>query len=83
MANNVNKPKVDEIKYVAVEDRKFCLGQSCPDKNCKICPAEKSVPVMDVTDNFRKAVKTGYYTSTIMSYKDPVTGEEKYCYTRP
>ena len=67
-----------------VEEREFCLGKVCPNKNCRICPAAKNARfVLDVTDSYRRSVQNGYYTSTIMQYKDPITGETKYCYTRP
>ena len=79
---NTKKADVRDIKYFDVEDRKFCLGEDCPDKDCKICPANKSRGVLDVSDSYRDAVKNGYYTSTVTKYKDPITGKEKYCYTR-
>ena len=76
--------KQEQSNFNEIDERKFCLGEECPDKNCRICPAASHARfVLDITDSYRRAVPTGYYTSTVMSYKDPVTGKTKYCYTRP
>ena len=73
-----------KIPSPELEERNFCLGEECPDKNCKICSAAWNARfVLDVTDSYRRSVKTGYYTTTVMRYIDPVTGKEKFCYTRP
>lgn len=65
-------------------ERVYCLGKDCPDKNCRCCRACGQIgSLMDVTDNYRESVKTGYYSSTIMRVVDPKTGKEKYFYTRP
>ena len=82
--NNVMAPSQKQSSFNEIDERKFCLGEECPDKNCRICPAASHARfILDITDSYRRAVPTGYYTSTIMSYKDPVTGKTKYCYTRP
>lgn len=66
------------------EERVYCLGEECKDKNCRCCRACGQIGhLMDITDTYRQSVKTGYYSSTIMRVVDPKTGKEKYCYTRP
>ena len=65
-------------------ERQYCLGEECPDKNCKICPAaDKAKFVLDVTDSYRQKVKGGYYSTSIIEVVDPVTGKKKYIYSRP
>ena len=76
----------DNIKSFHGEEmeREFCLGEECPKKNCRICPAAgKAKFVLDVTDRYRQSIKEGYYTTTIKEVVDPITGEKKYVYTRP
>lgn len=63
-----------------MEDR-FCPGpENCPECRCEICDVKK--PNLEPTDAYRQSVKNGYYTSTIVSYKDK-DGKIKYRYTRP
>ena len=67
-----------------VMEREYCLGSDCPDKNCAIClAADKRKFNWDITDDYRKKVKAGYYTTTIVEVVDPETGKKKYVYTRP
>ena len=81
---NEMETKREQSNFNEIDERKFCLGEECPDKNCKICPAAWNARfILDVTDSYRRSVKSGYYTTTVMRYIDPVTGKEKFCYTRP
>ena len=56
-----------------------CLGEDCPDKRCEICYANRHM--LDISDSYRKNVKGGYYTRTIMEIttKD---GKKHYTYVR-
>ena len=67
-----------------VQEREYCLGDDCPKKNCEICSAaDRAKFKLDVTDEYRQKVKTGYYTTTCVEVVDKITGQRKYVYTRP
>ena len=75
----------------------MCLGNDCPTKDCRICPAagkgagkafydEKGRYLgnsQDSSDSYRASVKKGYYSSTVKFITDPETGETKGVYIRP
>lgn len=65
-----------------VNERGFCLGEDCPDKQCQICWANKTT-MLEPTDSYRKSVPNGYYSSGgIIQIKDPQTGKTHYNYAR-
>ncbi len=57
---------------------------ACKDKNCKICPASGRNPtVMDTTDSYRRSVKRGYYSSSIIERRDKDGKFLGYAYNKP
>lgn len=58
--------------------------EECKDKNCKICPASGRNPsIMDTTDSYRKSVKKGYYSSSIIEKRDQNGNFLGYTYNKP
>ena len=57
---------------------------TCKDKNCKICPASGRNPtVMDLTDSYRRSVKKGYYSSSVIERRDENGKFLGYSYNKP
>ena len=58
--------------------------KACENKNCKICPACGRNPlIMDTTDSYRKSVKKGYYSSSIIPKRDKDGKIIGYAYNKP
>ena len=64
-------------------EKRYYDCESCEDKNCSICPnCGKNPNMRDATDSYRQSVKTGYYTSGIITYTDK-DGNTRYGYAKP
>lgn len=67
-------------------EKRFCLGEDCPDKRCDLCYANHTTQ-LPVTDSFRthKSVSTnGYYASGgLVHVRDEKTGKITIQYARP
>ncbi len=46
-----------------------CPGDSCPYKNCEICPAAKGGKLMP-SDSYRNSARGGYYSSCVCRDKN-------------
>ncbi|MBP3708022.1 MAG: hypothetical protein J6J36_05395 [Clostridia bacterium] len=66
-----------------MDEKRYYDCVACEDKNCSICPnCGKNPQMRDTTDEYRKSVKTGYYSSGIISYRDK-DGVLRYGYAKP
>ena len=65
-------------------EKKYCLGEDCPDKKCEICAATHKM--LDITDSFRSHPSispSGYYSSGgLVHIRNSKTGKIEIHYAR-
>lgn len=68
-----------------MDEKKFCLGEDCPDKKCELCSAEHR-PIFKEPDHYTTHASlspSGYYSSGgLVHVRNPKTGKMEIRYAR-